>query len=254
MMHWIAVIILILLFICLSAYSFAQEGPSQLNVSSNQRRTIGIDNSTGGIKVQAQAGNVTALSINSTRVTNRWQGYYGNISGTITLDDANNNTLYNWQLASPEGEIYASNGSADGAVSWANVFCFNYTNNLSAGQARVQRFNGTDIENMIGAGMGDRDNHNATFNSTFSSSFKIGSTTINAQSGCMQVTLFVNDNHQTADFAEVLLTDNNSIVYTALLEQNAIGFQGAPVDFQMIVGENGDIATASNYYFFVELS
>ena len=246
-----------LIFLILLSYAvFATpQGPGQVIVGTPQRRnSSGTDNTTGGFVVQAQAGNVTLLTINSTRITSRWQGYYGNITGTITLDDAFNNTIYNWLLVSPVGEIYASNGSASGAVTWSNIFCFNYTNNLSEGQNRVQRFNGTALESMIGASDGDRDNVNATFNATFTGSFQVGGTTISSTSGCRQATLFVSDNYQTSRFVEVLLSDNDSIVFTSLLEQDQTGFQGSPLDFEMIVGENGDLTAATNYYFFVELS
>jgi hypothetical protein len=248
--------ILVSLFAIMAAEyaAAAPTGPDYIQNGTPQRRSLGVDNLTGGTRVEAQAGNVTALNINSTKLTNRWQGYYGNVSGTIVLDDANNYTLYSWDLANPEGEIYASNGSESGTVNWANIFCFNYTNNLSSGQPIVQRFNGTDLERMIGALPTDKDSLNRTFNQTFSGSFQAGTKSITSADSCMQTTLNVNDRYQTNDFVEVLLTDNDSIIYTALLEQNAIGFQGAPVDFQMLVGENGDIASATTYYFFVELS
>ena len=252
-----AVLVILVLLMAMEGVYFAKaapQGPDFIRNATPERRALGLDNTTGGVKVQAQAGNVTALNINSTRVTNRWQGYYGNVSGTITLDDAFNSTLYNWDLASPQGEIYASNGSESGTVDWGNVFCFNYTNNLSSGQPIVQRFNGTDLERSIGALTSDKDSLNSTFNQTFSGNFQVGIYPISSASGCMQATLFVNDQYQTNDFVEVLLTDNQSIIYTALLEQNQIGFQGSPVDFQMIVGENGDITSATTYYFFVELS
>ena len=254
----LSTIVAVIGLVLLSYAVFAvPEGPGQVTKGSNERRSgAGTDNATAGTAVQAQAGNVTALNINSTRITSRWQGYYGNVTGAITLDDAGNNTLYDWQIASPQGEIYASNGSASGAVTWADIFCFNYTNNLTAGQNRVQRFNGTALESMIGASVSDRDSLNGTFNGTFTGSFSVGSTTISSTSGCRQVTLFVNDVYQTTDFVEVLLSDNNSIVFTALLEQDADGFQSgsATLDFELIVGENGDSTDAMNYYFFVELT
>src|SRR3989344_6931613 len=84
----------------------APQGPGQITKGANDRRSVGIDNTTHGTVVQAEAGNVTALNINSTRLTSRWQGYYGNITGRVTLDDASNNTLFDWELASPRGEIY----------------------------------------------------------------------------------------------------------------------------------------------------
>ena len=232
----------------------APEGPEQVTKGTNERRILGVDNSTGGAIIPAQGGNVTSLTINSTKISPRWQGYYGNITGSITLDDANNKTLYSWDLASPQGEIYASNGSQIGAVSWSKVFCINYSNNLTDTQAVVQKFNGTDVERMIGANGYDKDSIVSTFANYFTGSFSVGGTLIDSADSCLQVALNTNDAPQSTDFVEVLLTDNSSLIYTTLLEQDSTGFQSSPVDFEMIVGENGDIAAASTYYFFVELT
>ena len=251
----LSAVVAFIIFTMIAISAFASpEGPGQVTRTSNQRRTAAIDNSSGGAIIPAQGGNVTSLSVNSTKVSQRWQGYYGNITGSITLDDANNKTLYSWDLASPQGEIYASNGSEIGAVSWSKVFCFNYTNNLSNGVVPLQLFNGTDVERMVGANEYDRDSFNATFQSYFTGSFQVGSIVIDSTDSCRQVSLNVNDAAQSADFQEVLLTDNSSIIFAALLEQDATGFQSGPVDFEMVVGENGEIAAASTYYFFVELT
>ena len=49
--------------------------------------TIVIDNSTRGtiagsaVQISAQAGNVSELTINASKITEYWQGYYGNITG-----------------------------------------------------------------------------------------------------------------------------------------------------------------------------
>ncbi|MBI3027275.1 hypothetical protein HYY70_04110 [Candidatus Woesearchaeota archaeon] len=72
-------------------------GPDTITIAGSGRHT----NNTFPTLVQAQAGNVTALVISSVRATQAWQGYYGNITGTIALDDANNNTLYDWSLPNP---------------------------------------------------------------------------------------------------------------------------------------------------------
>ena len=49
-------------------------------------------------------------------------------------------------------------------------------------------------------------------------------------------------------------TSNHNVIYTAILEQQKAGFSGATLDFEMIVGDNGDVTAASDYYFYVELS
>jgi hypothetical protein len=60
-------------------------------------------------------------------------------------------------------------------------------------------------------------------------------------------------------FDEVLLTDGSAapqnIIYTSILNQDTVGFDGGTHDFEMIVLENGASgkATATNYYFYLEL-
>jgi len=74
--------------------------------------------------IQAQAGNVTELNIDGYSTTQTWQGYFGNVTGTIMLGDGSDNVMYNWSLSSPEGEIYAS---VNDSISWGSVMCFNFT-------------------------------------------------------------------------------------------------------------------------------
>src|SRR3989344_4065751 len=100
--------------------------------------------------VQAEAGNITQLNITATVQTQTWQGYYGSVTGTITLDDADSNTLYDWVLVEPQGEIYASNGST---VTWANIKCVNYT----AYGNDTEKINLTILETMYGLDVDDMD-------------------------------------------------------------------------------------------------
>ncbi len=244
--------IVILLVLALAIFSFTSladpTGPTLIN-GTPERRTTGID-STTGTPVEAQAGNVTALTINTTRITQRWQGYYGNITGTITLDTADEMTLYSWELANPEGEIYAVNGSA--TPSWANVECLQFNRSVTNTDL-------TMLQTNLGMSTTDADNVNNTFNMTFVGSFNIGDTnTINSEDNCSLVSLHVNDNQDQLSFNETILiddtNDNNLIIYTALLEQDATGFSGSSLDFQMIVGENGETVESTTYYFYAELS
>ena len=246
----LSVIVGVMFLVLLSYAVLAQaapQGPGTVQRGTPDRRTTGID-TTAGTLVQAQAGNVTALNINSTRLTSRWQGYYGNVSGVITLDDASNNTLYNWQLASPQGEIYAVNQST--TPTWANVKCFNFTDTS-------QNVTLANLESSIGAATTDKDGVNETFNLTYSGSFSAGTKTIVAGDQCPIASLFASDAWTGVSFNETVLFQNQSndmVIYVALLEQDRIGFSGSTLDFEMIVGENGDSVAATNYYFFVELT
>lgn len=240
----VAVIVLTLLSYAVLA---VPEGPGTVQSGTPDRRTSGVDTAAGKT-VEAQAGNVTALNFNSTKISSRWQGYYGNVSGVITLDDAVNNTLYNWRIASPQGEIYAVNVST--TPTWANVECFNFTD-------PTQNVTFAELESSIGAATTDRDGVNETFNLTYAGSFSAGTKTIVAGDECPIASLFSSDAWTGVGFNETILFQNQSdnlVIFVSLLEQDRIGFSGSPLDFEMIVGENGDLAGATNYYFFVELT
>ena len=168
----------------------------------------------------------------------------------MTLDDAFNYTLYSWDLVEPAGEIYAVNDSK--LPLWDQVMCFNLSQNAA------QNVTITELETSLGMGVNDVDGVNETFNHTFAGTFQVGSSVaINKNSGCRSVSLYVNDGYSGMNFNETILTDNTSnenVIYVSLLEPSSTGFQGSPVDFEMIVGENGDTAPASTYYFYVELT
>lgn len=219
--------------------------PDNVTVNASSRRVESVQ----GFTVPAQAGNVSQLIINDTRVTTHWQGYYGRITGVITLDDGKNNTLFDWQLTNPVGEIFASNSSS---VNWGNITCVNLTSNISGSGTR-SKLNASILEDTFNISYTDADGINETFNYTFTDSLTVGETIIASSYNCPLVYLYTNNAAQQADFQEVLLTDNTSVIFTAPLENDLSGFEGSPWDFQMIVPENRAAGT-TDYYLFVELS
>jgi hypothetical protein len=226
------------------------EGPTTLDVVDTSRRSA-----AGSATVQALAGNVTQLSIVGNTVTQTWQAYYGNVSGTITLDDANNNTIYDWALADPEGEIYASESSID--FTYDNIFCYDF-NMTDIGQSDFNTL--AEYETILGLQSDDADGIDETFTESMNyDSFYVGSRHIDNTSVTCPTTQMYDQNEQqdASKFQELLLYDNtsNKMVYTAILEQDALGFQSQSWDFEMIVGENGHAGdtTTTTYYFYVEL-
>jgi hypothetical protein len=202
---------------------------------------------------EAYAGNVTELIIDSLIISNGWQGYFGNVTGTITLDDANNNTMYDWVLANPSGEVYASISQVS---DWDAVACAT-PENISFIENDTYKFN--TFPNGTLRPDSDVDGIDETFNNSFSGDFYVGSTRIQSSSGCMAAYLYVSDEYdETGTFTETLLLDETSqnLIFTSILQENsAVGFDGANHDFQMIVaenGHNGDEATTT-YYFYVEI-
>jgi hypothetical protein len=222
--------------------------PTQGTVISSSR---GNSPNSAGFAVGAQAGNVTQLDIQDNRTTEHWQGYYGTVTGEITLDNGKNETLYNWANANPTGEIYASNTSL---VTWANITCVNLTGNGSLeGTIARSKLNGSALESFFNISINEKDGINETFSQVFSGTAVIGSKTITAADSCPMAYMFVNNMSQSSTFKELLLSDNVSSIWTGILESDQPGFDGSNMDFQMIVPENMAEGT-TNYYFFVELA
>ena len=247
-MLWVLYIILLAMLIFPAyAQTTEPEGPTTITVEQTSRRTP-----AGASTVQALAGNVTQISIVGNTVTQTWQAYYGNVSGTLTLDNADNDTIYDWSLADPEGEIYASEATVD--FTHGNIFCYDF----DATDVGNSDFNTlAEYEALLGLEPDDADGINETFTEgTNYDSFYVGSYLIDAT--CPTTQMYDQNGQQDADkFQEVLLYDNASdkLVYTAIIEQDQLGFDGSAWDFEMIVGENGHDGdtTTTTYYFYVEL-
>jgi hypothetical protein len=215
----------------------APTGPSSVTNIGSSRYS-----SPGGANVSALAGNVTEINFVANTITNTWQGYYGNITGTIVLGNANNQSMYNWNLSSPSGQVYATRTSS--VPIWASVVCAN-------------QVNVTAEDTALGVNVSvDQDSVNKTFlNTTSFNTFYVGAKNINTTQNCRAVNLFNGTAAPSSNFQEVLLNDGTNMIYTALISQDANGFDNRTHDFQMLVGENGHNAdtTATPYYFYLEL-
>ncbi len=192
--------------------------------------------------VQAQAGNVTELNIMGFSTTQTWQGYFGNVSGTIQLADSSDNIMYNWSLADPEGEIYASVNSS---INWEGTSCWDMNNNINS------------LESVYNIESNDVDGIDETFNWATHSEFFVNNIQISANS-CNSTRIFDSTGTGTANnYEEVILEGGDGeIIWTAILEESSLqGFDGRDHDFQMLVPEDGhdtDLDTTL-YYFYVEL-
>ncbi len=243
---WVVLLLVVITWLAISVLADDPAGPEGLATLNTSRRITGAARS-----VQAQAGNVSELSINTTTITQGWQGYYGNISGTIVLDDALNNSMYTWDLADPEGEVYASRNNS---INWTsgNVICANITHVESEESA---------LDFNLGIGQ-DVDGINETFGETTHPAFNVSSTGFLADQCDFTVSTYVDDAPDASrNFNETLLysMSDSSLIYVALIVQGgADGFKSGNenYDFQMLVAEDGHQgdSTATNYYFYVEIS
>ncbi|MBU0665927.1 MAG: hypothetical protein ABIC91_02590 [Nanoarchaeota archaeon] len=245
----LGVLILVTIGILLQVVNAADDQPSGVRDITKGASTYFNGSNYNPGSVYAEAGNITEITIDGIGGTKFWQGYYGEITGEIVLEDANGNRMYNWSDAEPQGEIYASRA---GAISWANVSCLDNSDDVTWASENVFY----DMTNP------DSDNMNETFVYDDHPTIYFGD---RAVTGCNNTWLFVSDAAQTTRFVEIALEDEETAdtsIFGTIIENrdngaqsDVTGFDGSTHDFQLMVPENG---TANNvettqYYFWVRL-
>ena len=244
----IALILLSLLFLTsVSAFVVLAipEGVDTVTIVDSQQRPGG-----GQVPVQAEGGNITIANIISKRRTTTWQGFAGNISASLTLDDTSNDTFYNWNVTNITGEIYASRNNSVAFATIKPVFADPCT---------------TD-EDLTGlTPTPDRTSRTFFFGQN-TVNFTVGNVEINASSACTAFP-FINGSRQfpaTNLFENVILTTdlagdaadlNGTTIYTGILPENgetAHGFDGLLYNFQIIVPVN-ESTGFETYFFYAEI-
>lgn len=187
-------------------------------------------------QANAQAGNVTQLNIDQTRITDIWQGFYGNVSGQIVLENSLGNNFYDWSLSTITGEVYASRNTIP---SWTGINCTNSTY-------------WQNEETTLNIPATQTDGINETYNTLTHPTFQVGTKTF-APNVC-QSTRPYNSTGQAGNFYNVLLNSNSTnVVYAAILADNSNGFDNTTYDFEIMVPVDKTSGTAT-YYFYVELA
>jgi hypothetical protein len=234
-----SLLIAVLVFIGIANFVIAVPSGPTITFISNETKEP-----AGALTINTSGGSITKVVLNATTQNPRWKAYVGNVTGTLTLDDANDNTIFQWSLTTITGEVYATRFS--GTINWSGVNCSNSTHLANEDKA----LNHTNRD----------DNITATFNEKVHRGFFVGTREI-LQNTCFSVHTYINSSSQQANFEEIALYDgtnesNGNIIYTSPLEQEMYGFDNNTYDFQMIVPEVGLATWTSStaYYFYVELT
>lgn len=253
-------------FLAVSVLAVQPFGAAPSQVKPSERAPIDAAQS-----YQSLAGNTSEIDISGYSPTQTWQGYFGNVSGTVQLADASDNVMYDWSLASPEGEVYASR---NGTLDWTLIQCFNYTatgaygdDSATAGDTSLTGMNLTQLEAAYNIASDDVDGVDETF--TLNGSHESGEDYMHdmfyvnnlqfTEGECLSTSVFTDsDSAENNTFEEVLLYEPiaQQIIFAAILdEEDTTGFDSKFHDFEMLVLEDGhgtDIAETT-YYFYVEL-
>ena len=227
-------------------------------------------------------GFIWNLTINNSQTSQKWVAYVGNINGEYALQDAAGNALYDWDIVTVTGELYATKEGAKladpnydnttanggGIPVWENLTC--------ASTALIEKeselfnhspydddsdFNLTKYSSLV-----EEDSYLRTWSNATITSFYAGETLVSGP--CYHIHLNQNNGDQTTDWEQIVLTDGTfqrrdagpivrhyDIIYAALLENNTAGFNGELYDFQMLLPQTGLEGEQPNtaYYFYVEL-
>jgi hypothetical protein len=231
------VLLSILIF---SKFVMALPTAPSINYISNTSATTGLFNRSVDIK-----GTITTITLDANQQDYKWKAYVGNVTGKVALDNANGQSIYDWNLGtSGGGEVYVSKYSN---INWNNISCVDQPS-IDAEQASLSM-------SAIGA-----DNINSTFNFTNHRSFNVGANSgLRNMSGCRSTATYINDTAQAmgsgAFFQEILLRDSNTgnMVYATFIESAHQGYDNQQYDFQLLVAENESATVPTLYYFWVEL-
>jgi hypothetical protein len=199
-------------------------------------------NASSPQSVTADGGNITEVNITVTTQTQAWQGFWGEVSGTLVLQDAAAFNFFSWNFSNISGEVYASR---DNAVAFANI---NPNNNCS-------------IDNVL-TGFGQTDSVNNTFINNSNRFIAVGSVQINASTACA-VHSYVNNTAQSSFFQTIILTDDannatnasvggNTSVYATPIDGDQAGYNTDLHDYQLLVPVNRT-AGVNTYFFYAEL-
>lgn len=268
--------LLVILIIFLAGLMFAiaePEAPTNiLNFSSTAHQNATPYQMTGG--GAAEAGNVSYINITAVGPTKTWAAYYGNVTGTLVLENSNSQAVYQWAVSSPGGKVIATENVV---TDWTNLYCWNWTPSVAGNGLTSSEFDahwnisGPDIDNITNTfDPGYRYDNFTIVHKKFDAAdvngndgednFLCPAIQLNNETGVAPVT---NSNHQYEEIilartAQLVGGDDftaDDLIYVALIERTAAGFTGEQIDFEIIVpnDQHADASSATPYYFYVEL-
>jgi hypothetical protein len=174
-----------------------------------------------------EGGNISALNISGTALTDKWAAYYGNVTGSLILGDATNQ-LYTW--------TWNSSGSGEVCLSRAPAFDF----------SAVSVATGADVDTAWSFTGTDSDSGANTFggscNLTFAQSSVAGTQRINHEDSTYE-TCVIDDGSGTSEtdyaFCSVLGT--------------AAAYNGISSNYEVMVPTTVGASETETYYFYAEL-
>ena len=114
----------VILFSLLILVPIVQADPFGANITWIRESSMG--NGTASDYDITEGGNITVLNLSVTQATSRWAGYYGNVSGSMSLSDGTSD-FYRWGVMTGDGHVCA--GVANN-YSWSTLFNISSVSNV----------------------------------------------------------------------------------------------------------------------------
>ena len=178
-------------------------------------------------QVATQGGNVTENNVSSIASTGNWQGFYGNITGSLRLGDGSA-IFYDWSGV-PFQAVYASPSNA---ITWGGLVAMDSALELEGKDANYS-FTATDDDSI---------------NSTFTGNTCAAGTEIAAAAGVYSY----NSTQGNSAWETCIADDGGNTITDTVFGTNIQAddsYAGTTVDYQLMVPVN---ATGQLYYFYLE--
>ncbi|MCX9082674.1 MAG: hypothetical protein OIN83_10800 [Candidatus Methanoperedens sp.] len=183
---------------------------------------------TGYPSNQSEGGYITNIEIyTANSQTQKWQGYYGNVSGSIYLNDSSSNSMYAW------------------TVDLNNTFVYATINSTLPNTAGLYNITNSSLDTLYNFTASSDSISNTYFNYTGSQNFA-GRTVVNPLSATT-----------SAGYSDYVVSDvesgavKNDILWAGLINVSKTGFKGQDADYELLVPVDSYLADI--YYFYIEL-
>lgn len=170
----------------------------------------------------AYGGNTTEMNLSAYQVTGSWVGFWGELTGGVTLRDAGGNKFYEWSVTDfTDAAVYACNESA---ITWAGLTVISDMNQIPG--------------YINDAGTDD-------FNNTFDAVEDFNTTAVNLNDANYTTT-------EEGTFKTYAMYDpaNTATIWAGLGVNDGANFAGGTSDYQILAPADN---SGQQYFFYLEM-
>jgi len=238
----VGILLVSLLALAVPMVSAEANGTTMANYSNSTIYSQAVDSD------EAVGGDISNIDLSTNSQTFKWQGYYGNVSGNIHLENAAGQNLYTWAYQDNDTTQSLVIAVASNSVpSWNSINDTTFDNLTTMNQL-------WNLSNDTGTNTSD----------SAQNTFAADSVTMPEFNGNMSGNLVMGTGSRLQGggeeaFKEAVLTDKivvdskDDFLFVGIGNANAISFTGAPADFELIVPVGVTNNRTETYYFYLEL-